>query len=336
MTFLKKQHYRRLLLGFGAACVAPFLISWGVTGHERINYAAVLALPAPVQEFFYSHIDFVTLESTVPDLRKYTLNDRNEGPRHYIDLENFGTPDSLPVKEEELRKKYDEKFLSKNGTLPWYIINMMDKLTKAFREKRKTEILLLAADLGHYIGDAHMPLHTSSNHDGQLTDQKGIHAFWESQLPEMFSSTYNYKTEQAKYIEDISKETWSMIFASHRLVDTLLLADRKLKETFPKEKIYEPDAAGKPRKNKFNQPVHTAEYAARYHEALNGMIERQLRKAIWATASFWYTAWVNGGRPDLSSLDPAGTTKRHSEALKKDLKLLKKGKLPPIESEREF
>jgi ribose 5-phosphate isomerase len=68
-------------------------------------------------------------------------------------------------------KKYDDKFLSKNGTLPWHIQDMMEKLTQAFKEKRKSEILFIA-DLGHYIADAHMPLHTSDNHDGQLTDQR--------------------------------------------------------------------------------------------------------------------------------------------------------------------
>jgi hypothetical protein len=35
---------------------------------------------------------------------------------------------------------------------------MMEKLTIAFK-KSKNEILFLAADLGHYIADAHMPLH---------------------------------------------------------------------------------------------------------------------------------------------------------------------------------
>jgi hypothetical protein len=74
--------------------------------------------------------------------------------------------DSLPATLADVKKKYDEKFLQQNGILPWYIEEIMDKLTKAFKEKRKTEILFLAADLGHYIGDAHMPLHTSENHDG--------------------------------------------------------------------------------------------------------------------------------------------------------------------------
>jgi hypothetical protein len=65
------------------------------------------------------------------------------------------------------------------------------KLTQAFKEKRKSEILFIAADLGHYIADAHMPLHTSDNHDGQLTDQKGIHSLWESRLPELFVKITN-------------------------------------------------------------------------------------------------------------------------------------------------
>jgi hypothetical protein len=28
-----------------------------------------------------------------------------------------------------------------------------------------------------------------------------------------------------------------------------------------------------------------------------------MKKAVTATASFWYTAWVNAGKPDLSNLD---------------------------------
>src|ERR1017187_7884777 len=144
---------------------APFFIFWGAFGHEHINRAAVLALPKPLQIFFFNHVDFITLESTIPDLRKYTLNDKAENPRHYIDMENFGSPDTLPKTLSEAKKHYDEKFLQQNGILPWYIEEMTDKLTKAFKEKRKTEILFIAADLGHYLGDAHMPLHTAVNHE---------------------------------------------------------------------------------------------------------------------------------------------------------------------------
>jgi hypothetical protein len=35
---------------------------------------------------------------------------------------------------------------------------------------------------------------------------------------------------------------------------------------------------------------------------LDGMIERRMRQSIYAIASFWYTAWVNAGQPDLKEL----------------------------------
>jgi hypothetical protein len=314
------------------------LFAWGSWGHQHINHAAIFALPDEMRPFFYNHIDFITEESVAPDLRKYTMNDKAEGPRHYINLEVFGvsTMDSLPSGLQALKAKFSDSVLQKAGTLPWYILQMEEKLTKAFQGKRKAEIIFLSANLAHYIGDANMPLHTSVNHDGQLTNQKGIHAFFEGQLPELFGKNYNMHTTAAKYIEDIPKETWRMVQASFMKADTLLAVDRRLKETFPKEKIYRTDSGGNIIKNKFNDPVHSYEYAKKYHEALNGMVERQIREAVRETADFWYTAWVNAGKPDLSSLDPEELTKRNEENYKKDVKLWQQGKVSGFKPEQEF
>ncbi|MDZ4757247.1 MAG: zinc dependent phospholipase C family protein [Bacteroidota bacterium] len=331
-----KKFTNRIIAILFFVSISFTLISWGTFGHEHINRAAVLALPQPLQAFFYNHIDYITQESTVPDLRKYTLSDKAENPRHYIDLENFGSRDSLPRTLDEVKLKYDTKFIADNGILPWYIQEMMAKLTTAFKEKRKTEILFLAADLGHYLGDAHMPLHTSANHDGQMTNQKGIHSLWESRLPELFGRDYNYYTGDAKYVEDVEKETWNIIFNSHQLVDTLLLIDRQLKLVFPADKIYEKDAKGNVVKSKFKQSIFSLEYATQLHKMLNGMVEKQLAKSVAVTANFWYTAWVNAGKPDLSKLDAAELTQRNKPLLKKDLKNWKKGKLFGIEADKEF
>ena len=321
---------------FAFILLAPILISWGMYGHEHINRAAVLALPSPLQTFFYNHIDFITLESTVPDLRKYTLEDKSERPRHYIDLENYGKLDSLPHSYAEAKKKFDEKFLQRNGILPWYIQKMMDKLTKAFRDKRKTEILFLAADLGHYIADAHMPLHTSVNHDGQTANQEGIHALWEAHLPELYGETYNFYVGQAKYVDDIEKETWRIVKESNSLADTLLLADKELRILFPADKIFLTDNEGKIAINKFDSPIHTLDYAQKYNQKLKRMVEKQMRLAILATANYWYTAWVNAGKPDLSELDPAEQTARNKNNLKRELNLYKQGRIIDVKSEKEF
>jgi S1/P1 Nuclease len=332
---------RKLLSLFSVASIlggSIFFLSWGTWGHQHINRAAVFALPVEMRHFFYNHIDFITEESVIPDVRKYTINDKAEFARHYIDLESFQTSpaDTLPQTMKEVTTRYDTKFLDKNGILPWYMMDMMEKLTKAFQDKKKAEILFIAADLGHYIGDAHMPLHTSLNHDGQLTDQKGIHAFWESQLPEQFGNSYNFYTGDAIYITDIKKEIWRIIMDSHRLADTVLLTEKKLKSEFPADKIYEKDAAGNLAKNKYNQPVHTYEYAKAYHEALKGMVEKQLRLAIAATANFWYTAWVNAAKPNIDELDPEALTNRNKKNYKKELKLWKKGELFGFKIDKEF
>jgi hypothetical protein len=317
MKIFKLKHR---VLTFSAIGIAFVSLSWGIFGHEHINNAAVMALPQPLQTFFYNHIDFVTQESTVPDLRNYTLRDKAEGPRHYIDVENFGSVDSIPHSFEDAKKKYTEKFLNDNGFVAWYIQEMMTKLTKAMKDKRKTEILFLAGDLAHYIGDANMPLHTSANHDGQLTNQKGIHAMFESRMPEMFGKNYNYYTGEAKYIDNVDKAIWDMIKDSHSQVESLLLIDRKLRESFSKDKIFEMDDKGNVAKNKYGDMIYSKEYVMQLHKNLNGMVEKQMRKAIVATADFWYTAWVNAGKPNLDALDSKEITNRHKKGLKENIK----------------
>ena len=66
------------------------------------------------------------------------------------------------------------------------------------------------------------------------------------------------------------------------------------------------------------------------------MVESQLRKAIQETSSFWYTAWVNAGRPDLISLDDPHLTKQNRKNFKKELKAWKKGKILNLGGVREM
>ncbi|QIX60223.1 S1/P1 Nuclease [Hymenobacter sp. BT18] len=329
---------RVVLLVCGLFLAPSALLAWGNWGHQRINRAAVLALPAPLRTFFYNHVDFVVTEAVIPDSRKYVINDRAEFPRHFIDLEDYGTQpiSELPQTSAEAYKKYDAAMLDKSGRLPWYIQDVLAKLTQSMKNGRKDEILFLAADLGHYLGDATQPLHTSSNHDGQLTGQKGIHAFFESQLPEQFGKDYNFKLAEPRLLQDPAAEAWRIIAQSHAAADTLLALEKKLAAETPPANIYALNTDGQIKKNVFNNPVHTTAYSAAYHQVLNRMVERQLRAAAQATANFWYTAWVNAGKPDLTVLDSNYTTQASAKQLKKELKEIQKGKLIDFRSFQEF
>ena len=323
-----KTKILKFLIFFALVCGSFSLaLAWGQWGHKHISRAAVFALPAPMQKFYYNHIDFITEGAVVPDLRRGLLNDRNEPPRHYIDVEDFKIPlSSFPKTSREAFAKYDSSFLNKTGYLPWYIEDLTEKLTDAFIKRDKSAILFLSAELSHYVADAHMPLHTSSNFNGQLSGQKGVHSLWESTLPDRFGASYYFKTPMAKYINNIADETFKMIEQSHSLVDTLLAKEKEVRSRFTEENMYKRDRNGNVVKF-YNSPVFSDEYAKQFNDALGGMVEHQLQLSIYDVASYWYTAWVNGGKPDLISLDDPHLTRQNKKNYKLELKAWNKGRL---------
>ncbi|MEP6948577.1 MAG: zinc dependent phospholipase C family protein [Ginsengibacter sp.] len=311
------------------------LFAWGAWGHKHINRAAVFALPDSMRMFYYNHIDFITEGAVVPDLRRGLLNDKDESPRHYIDIEDFGIPISaFPKTTKEAYAKYDSAFLNKAGYLPWYIQNLAEKLAQAFKNRSKSEILFISAELAHYVGDANMPLHTASNFNGQLTNQKGVHALWESEIPELFGNSYDFKTESARYIPDMTAETWNIIAHSHSLEDTLLSMEKQTRKSFKKDNMYKKDASGENILS-YSQPVFSNEYASQFNDAMYGMVEMQLRLSIQDVANYWYTAWVNGGSPELLSLDDTHLTSQNQKNYKLEYKAWNKGKLLNLAAEKE-
>lgn len=196
-----------------------------------------------------------------------------------------------------LQKIYIQDGFTKYGILPFHLPRTLSRLTKAFREKDLTQIIRISADLGHYVGDAHVPLHTTENYNGQLTGQRGIHGFWESRLPELYADGYDYYVGRAYYIEDVKSEVWQAIYESHIALDSVLRFERELSEAFPEDKKYSYES-----RNNVVVKTYSRPFSQRYHQRLNGQVERRLRKSIHRLGAFWYTAWKDAGSPDLSDL----------------------------------
>lgn len=188
--------------------------------------------------------------------------------------------------------------LSGHGILPYYLPIALDKLTKAFADRDIMKILRLSAEIGHYIGDAHVPLHTSKNYNGQLTDQVGIHAFWESRLPELFANQeYDFFVGKADYIDDAKAFFWDIVFKSHTYLEEVLSIEKQLSKSFPSDQQWCYD-------ERLGQTIRIQceAYARAYHEAMQGMVEDRMASAIHATGSIWFTAWINAGQPDITAL----------------------------------
>lgn len=294
----------------------PALNSWGFYGHQHINQYAVFLLPPEMMILFKPRLDYITEHAVDPDKRRYAIP--SEAPRHYIDMDHYGSfPfDSLPRKWNNAVEKFSEDSLNAHGIVPWWIQVMMGKLTKAFSEKSQSHILQYSAELGHYLADAHVPLHTSSNHNGQYTDQKGIHGFWESRVPELLAEKkWNLLTGKAEYISDLLPFTWKIILESARAVDSVLKFEKELSLSFPTDQKYSYEY----RKGAVIKQYSSA-FTEAYNRKLNGMVERRMRSSIHAVASFWYTAWINAGQPDLSQL----THKKWSPGEIEEIKNLEK------------
>lgn len=188
---------------------------------------------------------------------------------------------------------------SEHGILPFYLEIAMNKLTSAFKAKDKMAILRNAADIGHYIGDAHVPLHTTTNYNGQLTDQIGIHAFWESRLPELFAEKeYDFFVGKAQYIADNKTYIWNIITKSHSYLKDVLEVEKKLSQTYPSDQQFCYD-----QRLNLTLRIQCKEYSKAYHEALYGMVEERMTSSIKAIGDVWYTCWINAGSPNLKNLN---------------------------------
>jgi len=229
---------------------------------------------------------------------------------------------AIPQNWDDAVRKYSADTLDKNGTLPWTIQYQYYKLVKAFKAHDTTEILNTSANLGHYVADAHVPLHLTENYDGQLSNQKGIHALWESRIPELFGDKYNYYTGKARYINDPLKEAFKICRSSFKSVDSVLRFERMLSKTYPPAKKYEMVKHGR----KMVQD-YSVDYSRAYQQMLHGMVERRMRSAILSVGSFWYSAWVDAGQPDLDKLIKQPLAGDEKKKIQQEAALFRTGKV---------
>lgn len=262
---------------------------WGFFAHEQINKHAVFTLPPEMIVFYKANIQYLTEAAVNPDRRRYAVE--GEAPLHYVDLDRFEQMDSIPKYWEDAVAKYGESFLLERGIVPWHITRMYFRLREAFLVNDPARILRLSAELGHYVADAHVPLHTTSNYNGQLTGQDGLHAFWETRLPELFFNDYKFWVGKATHVKDVQGIAWNAVINAHHAVDSVLRLEKELQKSSAKFSFET--------RGKRTVKLESREYAGAYHRLLNGMVERQMQQSIKMIADLWYTAWVDAGQPDL-------------------------------------
>jgi hypothetical protein len=121
------------------------------------------------------------------------------------------------------------------------------------------------------------------NYDGQQTQQRGVHARFETVLFERYGSKIALMPPPLTPIRNPRDAAFDVLLESYRLVDQLLKADKEA-------------SAGK--------DAYDDEYFDRFFMKVRPLLERRLSESITATASLIAGAWELAGRPALRSEIP--------------------------------
>jgi len=257
------------------------LSSWGSTGHKKINQNMAACLPARMAFLKPAWTDIVTNNASAADYRK--SSDPNESPRHFIDIDNY--PEF--VQSGFISQIYDSvvahhgsSFVIDQGILPWATLITFDSVTACFQRKDWNKAALFAADLGHYVGDGHMPLHIAANYNGQFTGQTGVHSRYETTMVGRYASQIVYPVDSAQYIQDVSGYVFNYLYDDYKYVDSVLLAD-----------TYATTQAGSTTSDAYYQS---------FWAKSGGFTILMMRNASDALSNLIYTAWVRAGSPDMT------------------------------------
>jgi hypothetical protein len=267
-------------LGVAALAVPRPADAWGFEAHKYIMARALALLPAEIRPYFEQHRDAVVERVIDPDLWR-NAGFEAESPHHFVDMDAYGAYPfkDLPRDYDAAVQKYGKDFVTKNGTLPWRTEEMYKKLVEAFRQKAgyaHDNIKYFAAWVSHYVGDAHVPLHSTLNHDGQLTGQRGIHSRFESEMFERYRDRLRVTPGPIVAVKSPRDFMFESLLASFQSVEPLLAADREAVK---------------------GRDVYDDAYFAALFGRMQPVLEQRLAASITDTASLITAAWIEAGRP---------------------------------------
>jgi hypothetical protein len=223
----------------------------------------------------------------------------SEPPNHFLDLDWAGYGPrpfaGLPRDYTAAIAKFGAERVRQNGTLPWRTEEYFGNLRRAFADYSRRgaygrfDILFFSAALGHYVADAHVPFHAVENYDGQLTNQRGIHARFESSLFDRYRDQLTVRPTPARPITNPRDFVFDVIIEGTELVPAILKSDL--------------EAIG-------SREMYDEVYYRAFFAANRGILERRLNQSIAAVAAMIAGAWESADRPAVPVEPPSSPERK--------------------------
>jgi len=266
--------------------------AWGFNGHKFITERAIELLPVEIRPFFQKFRTTLVEHSIDPDTYR-TVGFTDEPPRHFLDMDAYGPFPfkDLPREYKEAVEKRGLDFVIKNGTVPWRTEEMYHQLRDNFKQLAtapfaRDNVKLFSSVLSHYVGDSFQPFHAAVNYDGQMTNQRGIHSRFETELFDRYRDKLRIAPAPVVQIPNIRDFSFATLTESFSHVEAILAAD--LEATKGRE-------------------FYDEAYFAQMFEKTGPIMEKRISGAISAVASLIASAWIDAGRPALPAEDPPRT-----------------------------
>lgn len=273
--------------------------AWGLEAHQFIMDRAIALLPDQIRPFFERRRPSLVERAVDPDTwRVHGFTD--EPPNHFVDMdwEGYGPYPfkELPRDYTAAVAKFGKAKITENGTVPWRAEEYFGNLRRTFEAygKRPTavgafDIVLLSSALCHYVSDAHQPFHAVISYDGQATNQRGIHARFETELFERYKDRLVLKPVPIAPVRQPRDFVFDALIEGSQLTKPILAADLK--------------ALGK-------GDLYDDAYFEAFFAATRPVLERRMSESIAATAAMLAGAWEAAGRPAVPAVLPPAPPQR--------------------------
>jgi hypothetical protein len=262
-----------------------YVWAWGGTGHHIINIKAPMHLTSAMGQL-KADSNYYAAHASDADFRKIS-GDTNmfaEAPRHFIDIDWYPNFHSIPHSFDSMVAIYGWSRVKSEGVNPWETVIELDSLTAELRRGDMAHAESTMADLGHYVGDAHQPLHCANNYDGQYTGNNGVHSRYETSMINTYQSLIVIQQDSAHYVANPLDFVFAYIYHSNTFVDSIMAAD-----TYAKSVSGWSGSGTAP-----------ASYYTALWQKTGAFTIDQFQRATVDLASLWYTAWVNAQNPTIT------------------------------------